>query len=166
MTRLMPTGKGTISVILKGPGKGWHSVMESADGSISATFGPGTLSGLDLAAFIRRNGEGGFFPLDDVDDGSVPIDGSELKASVAKGVVRIEKAQANHGGSRLWLTGIMPYAGRGLALTGGIASQQPPAAANGESGEAPAPPPNQTLFFVGGSWTAPFLSPISGSGQN
>ncbi|MGS1095031.1 AsmA family protein [Aquamicrobium terrae] len=166
MTRLMPTGKGTISVILKGPGKGWHSVMESADGSISATFGPGTLSGLDLAAFIRRNGEGGFFPLDDVDDGSVPIDGAELKASVAKGVVRIEKAQANHGGSRLWLTGIMPYAGRGLALTGGIASQQPPAAANGESGEAPAPPPNQTLFFVGGSWTAPFISPISGSGQN
>lgn len=160
MTRLMPTGKGTVSVILKGPGKGWNPVMENADGSISATFGPGTLSGLDLAAFVKRNAEGGFFPLDEVANGSVPIDGAEFKASVSKGVVRIEKAQANQGASRLWLTGIMPYAGRGLALTGGISSQQP-APANGANAETPAPPVNQTQFFVGGSWTAPFISPIA-----
>ena len=166
MTRLMPTGKGNISVILKGPGKGWNSIMENADGSISATFGPGSLSGLDLAAFVKRNAEGGFFPLDEVANGSVPIDGAEFKANVAKGVVRIEKAQANHGNSRLWLTGIMPYAGRGLALTGGISSQQPPPASNGENGETPAPPTNQTWFFVGGSWSAPFISPISGSAPN
>lgn len=167
MTRLMPTGKGTVSVILKGPGKSWNSVMENADGSISATFGPGALSGLDLAAFLKRNSEGGFFPLDDVANGSVPIDGAEFKASVAKGVVRIEKAQANQGASRLWLTGIMPYAGRGLALTGGISNQQPPAAASGgESAEAPAPAARQTQFFVGGSWTAPFISPIAGPGPN
>lgn len=162
MTRLMPTGKGTVSVILKGPGKGWDSVMENADGSISATFGPGALSGLDLAAFLKRNAEGGFFPLDDVANGSVPIDGAEFKANVAKGVVRIEKAQANQGSSRLWLTGIMPYAGRGLALTGGVSNQQPATAANGESAETPAPPDRQTQFFVGGSWTAPFVSPIAG----
>lgn len=166
MTRLMPTGKGTVSVILKGPGKSWNSVMENADGSISATFGPGALSGLDLAAFLKRNSEGGFFPLDDVANGSVPIDGAEFKASVAKGVVRIEKAQANQGTSRLWLTGIMPYAGRGLALTGGISNQQPAAAPGGESAEAPAPAARQTQFFVGGSWTAPFISPIAGPGPN
>ena len=163
MTRLMPTGKGTVSVILKGPGKGWDTIMESADGSISATFGPGSLSGLDLAAFVKRNAEGGFFPLDDVDEGTVPIDGAELKASVAKGVVRIEKAQANSGASRLWLSGIMPYAGRGLALTGGIASQPP---ASGGTGTAPARTENQSLFFIGGSWTAPFVSPISGPTPN
>jgi AsmA protein len=166
MTRLMPTGKGTVSVILKGPGKSWNSVMENADGSISATFGPGALSGLDLAAFLKRNSEGGFFPLDDVANGSVPIDGAEFKANVAKGVVRIEKAQANQGTSRLWLTGIMPYAGRGLALTGGISNQQPAAASGGESAEAPAPAARQTQFFVGGSWTAPFISPIAGPGPN
>src|SRR5690606_38533967 len=108
MTRLMPTGKGTVSVILKGPGKSWNSVAENADGSISATFGPGALSGFDLAAFLKRNAESGFFPLDEVANGSMPINGAEFKANIAKGVLRIEKAQATQGSLRLWLSGIMP----------------------------------------------------------
>ncbi|MFC5386629.1 AsmA family protein [Aquamicrobium segne] len=157
MTRLMPTGKGTVSVILKGPGKSWDSVVENADGSISASFGPGALTGLDLAAFLKRNAEGGFFALDEVANGSVPISSAEFKANITKGVVRIEKAQATQGNLLLWLNGIMPYAGRGLALTGGIANQQPE---NSDGTEA-SPPASQAEFFVGGSWTAPFISPIS-----
>lgn len=160
MSRLMPTGKGTISVILKGPGKGWNSVLENADGSITANFGAGALPGLNLPAFLKRNSERGFFPLDDVDDGTVAIDGAELKASIAKGVIRIDKAQAMSGKSRLWLTGIMPYAGRGLALSGGIADTTAPAApATGET--AVAAPANPPQFFVGGSWSRPFISPVT-----
>ncbi|KQZ79036.1 membrane assembly protein AsmA [Mesorhizobium sp. Root157] len=160
MARLMPTGTGTVSIILKGPGKGWNSILENADGSISATFGPGSLTGLNLPAFLKRNSERGFFPLDDVDDGTVAIDGAELKASIAKGVVRIDKAQATSGKSRLWLTGIMPYAGRGLALSGGIAPTTP-AAAPKDSESVAAANANQTQFFVGGSWSRPFISPIT-----
>jgi len=184
MTRLMPTGTGTISIILKGPGRAWDSILESANGSISATFGPGNLTGLNLPAFLKRNQQGGFFALDEVSDGTVPIDGAELKASISNGVARIDKAEAKSAKTKIWLSGIVPYAGHGLALSGGItsAAQPPPAqpaqpaqppAQSADAGtgadaatppaQPPAPPaqPDQLSFFVGGTWNTPFISPIT-----
>jgi AsmA protein len=176
MKRLVPTGTGTVSVILKGPGKSWNSILENADGSVTATFGPGALDGLNLAAFLKRTEQGGFFALDDVGDGQLPVDGVELKATVSKGVARIDKAEASSAKTKLWLTGIVPYAGRGLALTGGIVQPGKAKApadnqAGGQPEQAPtpaqAPAMNQTLFFVGGTWSTPFISPITrgGSGE-
>ncbi|WP_292274527.1 AsmA-like C-terminal region-containing protein, partial [Mesorhizobium sp.] len=160
---------GTVSVILKGPGKAWDSIFENADGSFSATFGPGSLNGLNLPAFLKRNEQGGFFALDDVADGSLPIDGAEIKASISKGVARLDKAEVNAQKYKIWLSGIASYTGRGLALSGGIipngqpAQQQPaqqPATAGQTAVQAPQPS-KQSLFFVGGNWSTPFISPIS-----
>jgi AsmA protein len=165
MTRLTPAGTGTVSVILKGPGKAWNSIFENADGSFSATFGPGTLNGLDLPAFLKRNQQGGFFALDDVAGGSLPINGAEIKASISKGVARLDKAEINAQKYKIWLSGIASYVGRGLALSGGVVpSGQPaqqPQQANGQAASPAPPPPNQSLFFVGGNWSAPFISPIA-----
>ncbi|MGX8010023.1 AsmA family protein [Mesorhizobium sp. ORM8.1] len=164
VTRLVPAGTGTVSVILKGPGKAWNSIFENADGSFSATFGPGTLNGLDLPAFLKRNQQGGFFALDDVDKGSVPIDGAEIKASISKGVARLDKAEINAQKYKIWLSGIASYAGRGLALSGGVVPNSQPAPQPQANGQAvsPAPPAqNQSLFFVGGNWSTPFISPIA-----
>lgn len=72
----------------------WDSILENADGSISATFGAGTLSGINLPAFVKRSEQGGFFALDEVSDGTVAVDGAELKATISKGVARIDKAEA------------------------------------------------------------------------
>ncbi len=167
MTRLVPVGSGTVSIILKGPGKSWNSIFENADGSFSATIGPGSLTGLNLPAFLKRNEQGGFFALDDVADGTLPIDGAEIKASISKGVARLDKAEANAPKYKIWLSGIASYAGRGLALSGGIVpagqqpAPQPQAQANGQASTQPPPPVNQSLFFVGGNWSTPFISPIS-----
>lgn len=155
MTRLVPASTGTVSVILKGPGKSWSSIFENADGSVSATFGPGALSGLNLQAFLKHSEQGGFFALDDVADGTLPIDGAELKASISKGVARLDKAEANSAKYKIWLSGIASYAGRGLALSGGII--QPEQAATPTNAQGP----NQSSFFVGGTWSTPFISPIS-----
>ncbi|QPC94754.1 AsmA family protein [Mesorhizobium sp. INR15] len=155
MTRLVPIGTGTVSVILKGPGKAWDSVFENADGSVSATFGPGALSALNLPAFLKHTEQGGFFALDDVSDGTLPIDGAEIKATISKGVARIDKAEANSAKYKLWLSGIASYAGRGLALSGGIIQSDQTAAQTKTQG------PNQSSFFVGGTWSTPFISPIS-----
>lgn len=162
MQRLVPTAKGTVSIILKGPGRTWDGILESADGSINANFGSGSLGGLNLPAFLKRTQEGGFFPLNEVADGSVPIDGAELKTTIAKGVARLDKAEANSPQQKIWLSGIVPYAGRGLALFGGVEPRNPPAqppadAANGQ----PAAGPRQASFFVGGTWNTPFISPIN-----
>ena len=155
MTRLVPVGTGTVSVILKGPGRTWDSIFENADGSVSATFGPGALSRLNLPAFLKHTEQGGFFALDDVADGTLPIDGAELKASISKGVARLDKAEANSAKYKIWLSGIASYAGRGLALSGGVI--QPDQAATQTNGQGP----NQSSFFVGGTWSTPFISPIS-----
>ncbi|TIT28707.1 MAG: AsmA family protein, partial [Mesorhizobium sp.] len=92
MTRLVPVGTATVSVILKGPGRSWNSIFENADGSVSATVGPGALTRLNLPAFLKHTEQGGFFALDDVADGTLPIDGAEIKASISKGVARLDKA--------------------------------------------------------------------------
>ncbi|UVK38683.1 AsmA family protein [Mesorhizobium sp. AR10] len=155
MTRLVPASTGTVSVILKGPGKSWNSIFENADGSVSATFGPGALSGLNLPAFLKHAEQGGFFALDDVANGTLPIDGAELKASISKGVARLDKAEANSAKYKIWLSGIASYAGRGLALSGGVIQPEQAATQTNEQG------PNQSSFFVGGTWSTPFISPVS-----
>jgi len=152
MPRLFPIGRGNISVIMKGPGRAWDSIVDNAEGTISASFGPGALSDFDLAGFQKRSAEGGFFALSDVSKGTLPIDGAEFKATISRGVVKIDKAEARSPQGRLWLNGIVPYVGRGLALSGGIV---PP----DQTAQTGAPPP-QAMFFVGGSWSAPFISPI------
>ncbi|MER8482548.1 AsmA family protein [Mesorhizobium sp. M1322] len=155
MTRLVPIGTGTVSVILKGPGSTWDSIFENADGSVSAKFGQGALSRFNLEAFLKHNEQGGFFALDDVSDGTLPIDGAELKASISNGVAKIDKAEANSAKYKIWLSGIASYAGRGLALSGGIIQADQPATQTNNQG------PNQSSFFVGGTWSTPFISPIS-----
>ena len=48
---------------------------------------------------------------------------------------------------RLQLNGIIAYQGRGVALSGRI----------GPAGQ-PAAPATEQRFFVGGSWTSPYIS--------
>ncbi|TIR71558.1 MAG: AsmA family protein, partial [Mesorhizobium sp.] len=98
-----------------------------------------------------------------------PIDGAEIKASISKGVARLDKAEVNAQKYKIWLSGIASYTGRGLALSGGIIpngqpaqqqpAQQPPTA--GQTAVQAPQPPKQSLFFVGGNWSTPFISPIS-----
>lgn len=152
MSHLVPIGRGTVSVILKGPGTSWETLLQNADGSVSATFGVGAIAGLDLQAFAARAAEGGFFSLDEVAEGTLPVDGVELKAAISNGVARIDKAEARTPANRIWLTGIVPYLGRGLALSGAI---EPKDATASTSNLA-----KRIAFFVGGSWGAPFISPL------
>lgn len=150
MTDLMPTGRGTISVMLKGPAQSWEALLENADGSISANFGAGELKGLDLPAFLKRAAQGGFFALKEVANGTFPITAAELKAGITNGVVRVEKAEAKSEGGDIWLSGLMPYVGSGLALSGKVFP----------AGADRATTPAEATFFVGGSWSVPFISPI------
>lgn len=153
MHRIVPIGRGTVSLIVKGQGTSWNSLLENGDGSLSASFGPGALTDFDLPAFLRQAAEGGFFPLDEVAKATLPIEGAELKATIAHGVARIAKAEARSATYRIWLTGIVPYVGRGLALSGAV---EPKQSATGNANTVEAVP-----FFVGGSWNAPFVSPLA-----
>ncbi|MDH4986049.1 AsmA family protein [Aminobacter anthyllidis] len=159
MSHIVPIGRGTVSVILQGPGSNWNTLLENANGSVAATFGVGAIAGLDLQAFMKRAAERGFFSLDEVSGGTLPVDGVELKATISNGVAKIDKAEARTPTSRIWLTGIVPYVGRGLALSGAIEAREVTASTSTTTSPVtPAVPP--TAFFVGGSWSAPFISPL------
>jgi len=149
--RIVPQGRGNFSAILKGTGRDWNTAMGNAEGSITATLGPGALAGFDIARFRERWGSGDFFPLSDVAGGSLPIKGFDFRAKVTGGVARIEKAEALLEGQVVTITGIVPYFGRALALSGYFASM----AANGARGDPEQP------FFIGGAWDAPFISPAN-----
>lgn len=143
---LVPVSRGTFSVSLKGRGNELYNVIATSSGSIGATFGPGAMAGIDLAAFDKRAGSGEFFPLNAVNGGTLAFTGAEFKAVVDRGTARVEKAliRTNDGG--ISLTGVIPFPGAGLALAGTLT------AASGAS---------TTPFFVGGSWGSPYISPLA-----
>ncbi|RIK83940.1 MAG: AsmA family protein [Hyphomicrobiales bacterium] len=150
--RLLPQGRASVSVMLKGTGDDWDEAMARAEGSVTASLGQGALSGFDLARFRALWADGGFFPLSEVAGGTLPLRGFDFKARVSGGVARIEKADVQlEQQMTVSVAGIVHYVGQALALSGYFA----PVAQDGT--RAPA----QMPFFVGGSWNAPFVSPAA-----
>ncbi len=147
--RMIPQARGKVSVILKGPVAPPRPFLRSASGSIAATFDTGTIADVDLNAFIERSKSGGFFSLDEVAGGTLAFERAELKATMSRGVASVEKAEARTADQLISLAGIVPYIGRSLALSGRISAAQ-------DSEEYP----GSLNFFVGGSWSSPFISAI------
>ncbi|HEV7416572.1 MAG TPA: AsmA-like C-terminal region-containing protein [Tianweitania sediminis] len=158
LARLLPTSRGTLSLMLTGNGANWQEVFGSASGTFSADFAAGTLRQFDLQDFLRRLQEGAFFAINDVAEGTVPIEALQLKAIAQKGIAQIGETTVRTANNTILINGIVPYDG-GLALTGSVhaAGAQIPAQIEGEA-SAFRP---LAAFFVGGSWSAPFVSPAT-----
>jgi AsmA protein len=149
---MLPQAKGTISTIIAGPADEWETLFARAEGSASVKVGPGTMPGIDIEAFRQRAGQGGFFPLRDIPRGTMAFDKAEFRATIARGIARLDVAKVEQPRQTIALTGILPLVGRGIALSGAILPRGTP--------EAPASAEPLAAFFVGGSWNAPFVSPI------
>lgn len=147
--RMIPQARGKISVILNGPLAAPDTFLRTANGSIAATFDTGTIADIDLAALLERSKNGGFFALGDIGGGTLAFERAELKATMANGLARVEKAEARTAKQVIALSGLVPYLGRSLALSGRI---MPTSAEDSEAVDM--------SFFVGGSWSAPFISAI------
>ncbi|MEQ1953894.1 AsmA-like C-terminal region-containing protein [Mesorhizobium sp. CN2-181] len=150
MTRLIPEAIGSVAIEMTGRGETLPSAFQNGQGKFSARFGAGRLSAFDLAAFLERNAKGGFFALDETAGGSLAVDGVDVRGTIADGVTTLDKAEARFGERRLWVTGLASYSDRSLALTGGVGAVR----------DEGAQQPDDTNFFVGGSWGAPFISPV------
>lgn len=148
--RISPSGKASISLMLKGPGRDRDSFLRAATGSFSMIFGPGSVNGFDIVDFINHVRQGGFFPLTDIASSTLSVDRAEVRATLAEGSAKLEKAEANLGDRSLVLTGIVPYAFGGLALSGAVVPADQ---------AADDPDATEATFFVGGPWNTPYLSP-------
>lgn len=151
MRRIVPQARANLALTAKGTGLDWNSVMATADGTVTAVLGGGTIVGFDLPAFLGRSSEGAFFAFSDVANGQLAISGAELKGTIENGVLRIDRSQAWTPDRTISIEGIVPYLGRALALSGEIAPSADP------EGNPAAP---EAVFFIGGGWDAPFVSPV------
>jgi AsmA protein len=154
---LVPTAQGNLALTLKGSGNRWRDLLETGTGTASISFGEGAIPDFDLTAFASRLDGTGFFPLSEVAKGALPIKSIKFKAAIARGVALIETGEINAPNDSILLTGLVPYIGGGLALSGRLQSPQPPG--DGQPGHALA----VRTFFVGGSWSEPFVAPIGNS---
>lgn len=154
MTRLAPAGRGTVSVILKGDGSSWDALLAHANGSFSANFGQGGLSGVDIDALLARAKGGAPFALAEAAGEASPIDALELKANIADGIATIERAEVRSPLHRIALAGGTQLASGELDLSG-IAEPPQQAAAQAEPAAA-------TSFRIGGPWNAPVVTPTAG----
>jgi len=150
LPRLAPAGRGNVSLILKGDGSSWSALLAHANGSFSAGFGKGGLSGIDLAALLARAKEGLPFALDEVTAQASTIDALDLKANIVDGVVRIEKAEVRWPGNRITLAGDVPLGAGVLHLSG--KAEEPQQSATDAAA---------VTFQVGGPWAAPVVTPTT-----
>ena len=145
---LVPRAPMAFSLSLKGTGADLESVLHNMQGTASVTFGSGSVPGLSLDAFFQQSAAGDFFPLASISEGVLQIEGAELKATIASGIAQLENAEARTGQYVVSLDGIIPFAGRALALYGTLSAPE------GADPRLDTP----LMFFVGGSWEAPFVA--------
>lgn len=155
LTSVAPTGRGTVSVILKGDGSSWDALLAQASGSFSASFGQGGLSGVDIDAQLARAKGGTAFALAETAGEASPIDALELKANIANGIATIERAELRSPLHRIAFAGAAPLASGELDLSG--IAEPPQQAAAQADGTAAA-----TTFRIGGHWNAPVVTPTTG----
>ena len=145
-----PQARGSLSAVLKSPVQAWSALPRLISGTISGKLGGGSISGINLAALLAHRPEQGFFPLSDAADGTLAIDSAEFKATLIGGAARLDSAVAQTPKETVRLAGIISYVGQSLAMSASVGPRQP---------AEPGKPDTSRHFFIGGSWTAPFLTP-------
>jgi AsmA protein len=147
------------SAVLKGPISDWASAAEGATGTVQVHFGQGKVDGFDFAEFVKRTRGDGFFAIDDMAKSSFAFDAIDVKADIGDGVATLTSANLKAKDGAVTLSGLVPFVGRSLALSGHLQMPDAPAkAAAASTGKAV--DPRDIYFFVGGSWNRPFVSPV------
>jgi len=154
MTKLAHAGRGNVSVILKGDGSSWDTLLAQANGSFSASFGKGALHGIDIDGLLGRAKDGAPFVLDGTPGATSAIEALELKANIATGVATFEKVEVRTPLHRIAIAGVARFASGELDLSGTAVS--PPQTA-GQMAE----PSAATTFRIGGPWNAPLVTPAT-----
>jgi AsmA protein len=147
--------KATFTASLTGPVSRPAVFRRTMTGSIEGSLAGGSIDNFDLAKLTGQADDTGFFPLNALGGSSTTLEGADFKADLSAGVARLHDTRVETPGASIEIDGIIPYVGRSLALTGHVFSKTP--------GEAV---PGGELFFVGGSWDAPFVTSATARQQD
>ncbi|PQA71848.1 AsmA family protein [Brucella oryzae] len=169
------SGKGNVSLFMKGPANRWSGLLTNAQGNVSIQLNNGQMQGFAVQDFLAKAQTQRFFALERKDNIALAFNRLDVKANLSDGVATLENAKLDTSDGTLTLAGIVPFVDRSLALSGEVVfpnsqpQQQQEGSTDGQDNQQPAenPPAKPPLnFFVGGSWDRPFISPSStGMGQ-
>jgi len=149
---LVPQAPGSLSLILKGDGASWESLLASAAGSLTTSFGQGTLAGIDVDGLVTRARAGAAFPLTEV-SGASSLGGLDVKATITAGRAKIERAEIRTPLNKVAVSGSIGLASGMLALRG---TAEPPAQAAVEAAT-----PASTTFLIDGPWNTATVNPAA-----
>ncbi len=164
------SGKGNVSLFMKGPANRWSGLLANAQGNVSIQLNNGQMQGFAVQDFLAKAQSQRFFALERKDNVALAFNRLDVKANLSDGVATLENAKLNTSDGILTLAGIVPFVDRSLALSGEVVfpnsqpRQQQEGSTDGEDNQQPTAPPPARLplnFFVGGSWDRPFISPSS-----
>ncbi|MCP1198544.1 AsmA-like C-terminal region-containing protein [Notoacmeibacter sp. MSK16QG-6] len=152
---VLPSGVATIDLTLAGASS-LNRLLLRGQGQFKAQFDSGEIAGLDLAPIIDEELGGGFFSLSRLAGSGLDYDEASFEGAVQRGIARLDTGLIRTGRYRIELNGRVPYASNSLALSGRLLAAPSP----GLTGTVPkdAQPRVLSRFFVGGSFSDPFLT--------
>lgn len=143
-------GPVTLSLITEGAMKSWLEFANSSTGTVTLRAADIAIDGFSLDRFLADLSTSQFFPLTFAGSSAVSV--LEAKGAIQSGSIRIDDFTARLGENRIDLSGLYAHAARSLAMAGAIIAVNE----NGEIDETT----QKAEFFVGGSPSRPFISPI------
>lgn len=149
-------GPLSISLITEGPFGRWSDFINRSTGTISLRSSDLIAEGFSMAALQEGLGRSAFFALDKKGQSTISV--LEARGTIMDGTVQIKDLNARIAAQRLSLNGLYSYSSQSLALAGKLVDID----ANG----APKEGMRAIDFFVGGSPTRPFISPVTTNGAN
>ena len=118
-----------------------------AEGNFRLRGGEGFLPGINIASVRQLATQKQYFSLSEASNGNLQFDSIDLAARIAHGSAEIHDGKITGSDGTLAISGVVPYASNGLALSATIR----PAADD----------PAQLTVFIGGSWPNPVIWPVS-----
>lgn len=145
--RFRVSGKGNLSVLLRGVFEDWGSFRETASGTFLFRSGPGKFDGINLDSLADPASSGSVLALSALPEGSFNFNAAEIRGVVENSNLRIDTGQFDGDPLSLSLNGVVSWPGQSLALVGKVARKT-------------ASEPASWSYFVGGSLENPFVSAV------
>lgn len=169
----LPRGIGMINLTLRSPNPVWATSLGNIQGTMELAVESGVLPRFNPARFRELAGSQRFFSISEASEGEMPFRTARFAAEFENGTAEITRGEIATDNAVLRLIGLVPYDRGSLALSGSLGPPAPPLAAEQSAVQAPAAEPGTTpaapaaanapppfLFFIGGSWPDPVISPI------
>lgn len=102
------SGKGNVSLFMKGPANRWSGLLTNAQGNVSIQLNNGQMQGFAVQDFLTKAQSQRFFALERKENVALAFNRLDVKANLSDGVATLENARLDTSDGTLTLAGIVP----------------------------------------------------------